>query len=411
MTMDYSYVADFKKLGFGLFNHFGLYSVLGKGEWFYYTNQVGPEKARVSESYYRNLINQFVIDPDWAEKLAQSAKKAGCRYITLTTRHHEGFSLYDTKGLSTFDAPHSASHRDLVKEFVDACHKYDLMPVFYHTVIDWFNPDAKAGRYDRYFDYLQKSIEVLCSNYGEIGGIWFDGTWGLPKGVEFPREIYQTIHQLQPRAIVTNNTGLDALGQQGAEELDCVTFERGKPFPIVNAKRPIAGEVCEGISDHWGYAKEDLCVKSFKELLNLLIDCRSNGCNLLLNAGLTEKGLLSPSELPVLYALGRWLEVNHNIILDAEVSPIQAQNAVIFEQGEDYYAVIKDVPMCTNSNVTRMAETKRVIVKSDKKIVNATWFDNGETVKMDPDGSFVAWPFDYGYSYGARIAHFNLKSV
>jgi alpha-L-fucosidase len=407
--MDYRYVDSFKKLGFGLFDHFGLYSVLGKGEWYYFANQAGPEALRIKESDYRSLIDRFVIAPDWAERLAKTAKEAGCRYITLTTRHHEGFSLYDTCGLSTFDAPHSASHRDLVKEFVEACHKYDLMPVFYHTVIDWFNADAKAGRYDRYFDYLKKSIEILCTNYGEIGGIWFDGTWGLPKGVTFPREIYQMIHQLQPKAIITNNTGLDALGQQGAEELDCVTFERGKPFPITNAKRSIAGEVCEGISDHWGYAKEDLCVKSFPELLSLLIDCRSNGCNLLLNAGLMENGYVSPSELPVLLALGRWLEVNHNIILDAAPSSIQAQNAAIFEKDGYYYAVIKDVPMCTNSNVTRMKETKRVILKTDKKITDAVWFDNNEAVKLDPDGTFFAWPFDYGYSYSARIARFKLK--
>ncbi len=121
--MAYEYIANFKKMGFGLFIHFGLYSVLGKGEWYFVTNKVDTKE-------YNALADRFFVAEDWAEKLVQTAKEAGCKYITLTTRHHDGFSLYDTKGLNDFDAPHSACKRDLVREFVDACNAGGIMPMY-----------------------------------------------------------------------------------------------------------------------------------------------------------------------------------------------------------------------------------------------------------------------------------------
>ena len=109
--MKYDYIERFKKLGFGLFCHFGLFSILGRGEWASYHYKMDRAK-------YNKLIDRFEVAEDWAKKLVATAKNAGCKYITLTTRHHEGFSLFDTRGLNEFDAPHSACGRDLIKEFV-----------------------------------------------------------------------------------------------------------------------------------------------------------------------------------------------------------------------------------------------------------------------------------------------------
>jgi len=111
-----NYIENFENLGFGMFVHFGLYSIVGKGEWYksYY---------HVPDSEYEKLTEKFNVSEKWAENLVKIAKNAGCRYITLTTRHHDGFSLYDTHGLCDYDAPHSACKRDLIKEFVDACQK------------------------------------------------------------------------------------------------------------------------------------------------------------------------------------------------------------------------------------------------------------------------------------------------
>lgn len=160
---NYEYIKDFRKLGLGLFVHFGLYSVVGKGEWFAY-NLRGEAKQQ-----YEQTSNKFIVDENWAQKLVATAKSAGAKYITLTTRHHDGFSLFDTCGLSEFDSPHSANGRDLVAEFVKACNAEKIVPFFYHTLIDWHNADYKND-FVAYVDYLVASVELLCKNYGKIGG-------------------------------------------------------------------------------------------------------------------------------------------------------------------------------------------------------------------------------------------------
>lgn len=119
--MAYEYIENFKRLGFGMFIHFGLYSVIGKGEWYYW--QYKPDQKE-----YEKNIEKFRVTKNWAKNLVKTAKRAGCKYITLTTRHHDGFSLYDTCGLNDFDAPHSATGRDLVREFVDECNAEGIVP-------------------------------------------------------------------------------------------------------------------------------------------------------------------------------------------------------------------------------------------------------------------------------------------
>ncbi len=399
--MNYEYISRFKKMGFGMFVHFGLYSVKGHGEWHLHTEMSKQEE-------YNSLMHKFDIAPDWAEKLVSLAKKGGCKYITLTTRHHDGFSLYDTCGLSDFDAPHSLCGRDLVREFTDECNRQGIVPFFYHTYLDWYNKDYEND-FPKYMDYLVESVKILCTNYGKIGGVWFDGKWDKKDADWQEDRLYGMIRSLQPEAMIINNTGLDALGKTGHPEIDSVTFERGKPCHVVVDGKPIAGEVCQGVTDHWGYSAEDICTKSVTELLNTLIDCRANSCNLLLNVGPLGNGLVRPIEAGLFEALGRWIEVNKNIVYECVPAGINATNADVLTDGEYYYAIIKDVPMCYNTNVTRMKESKMIVLDTSKKITDAVWLDNGETVKILEDGSFFAWPFDYGYSYGARVAKFKLK--
>ena len=411
--MDYSYVRDFRKLGYGMFVHFGLYSNIGAGEWYFECAYNGGRinKPITMDEYIAKTFPHFKVKEGWAKDLCKLAKDGGCRYIALTTRHHEGFSLYDTKGLNEYDAPHSPAGRDLIKEFVEACHEYDILPVFYHTVIDWWHKDYQEGNFDAYFDYLKKSIELLCLNYGPVGGFWFDGTWGLPEGVTFPTEIYRMIHKLQPRAIITNNTGLDFCGQKGAEEIDCVTFERGKAFPVSSdASRPLAGEVCDSIHDHWGYTKDDYCFKSYSYLLNELIDTRVAGCNLLLNVGPKGDGTVPYLDKLIIKSIGSWLKKNHYVVLDAEPSSLQADGATIFEKDGEYYAVVKDVPMAADVNVQRKLSDKKVHLNTEKKIASGRMVDRPkEKFLLEDDQTFIVYPYGYGTSMGARIAKFRLK--
>lgn len=399
--MKYEYIEKFKKLGFGLFIHFGLYSVAGKGEWHYTTKEKTPEE-------YNALSEKFFVRKDWAKKLVRTAKAAGCKYITLTTRHHEGFSLYDTCGLNDFDAPHSACGRDLIREFVDECNKAGIIPFFYHTLLDWYHPDYETN-FPSYIDYLVKSVEILCKNYGKIGGFWFDGMWNK-KGADWQEDrLYGTIRKYQPEAMIINNTGLSALGATGHPEIDSVTFERGKPASVVQSEKPIAGEVCEGITDHWGYCADDVCFKSVPALLELLVDCRKCGHNLLLNAGLKGDGTFTAMEREILLSIGKVLKAQKNKLLSLQPCDIKAQNADIFTDGKYHYAVIKGVPMASNTNVARMQASKHVILDTTKRITNAVWLDNNRPVAMLEDGTFVARAYDYGTSYSLRIAKFRLR--
>jgi len=197
------YIKDFEKLGFGMFVHFGLYSMLGTGEW-------SKHSLDITDADYESLVAHFDPKPNWARELVKTAKGAGCKYITLTTRHHDGFSLYDTCGLNDYDAPHSKCGRDLVREFVDACNTEGILPFFYHTLLDWREESYQAD-FPKYLEYLRSSVEIICKNYGKIGGIWFDGMWD--KDADWEEDaLYGTIRKYQPEAMIINNTGLNALG-------------------------------------------------------------------------------------------------------------------------------------------------------------------------------------------------------
>ena len=398
------YIADFEKLGFGLFVHFGLYSLIGKGEWYEHI-------YNMDKNEYHKLSNCFKVSKSWATNLVRTAKKAGAKYITITTRHHDGFSLYDTKGLSTFDAPHSLAGRDLIKEFVDACNKENIVPMFYHTLLDWDNVDYQ-NNFPKYIDYLIKSIEILCKNYGKIGGFWFDGAWDK-KDVDWKfDQLYKTIRQLQSEAMIINNTGLLELGKVSHKEIDSVTYERGAPSKIVSDDdKERAGEVCNSLTDHWGYAKNDICVKSIPHLIEELVECRYNGCNLLLNVGPLANGELRPIEKCSLLELGKWVNLNKHILFECKPSSLKAENALIFEDGAYYYALINNVPMSANENVTRQQNRPQVVVHTDKKIYQTRYMDHNDQkiVVNQKAHSFDVLPFMYGNSLHTRVVRFKIK--
>lgn len=402
------YIKRFEKLGLGLFVHFGLYSIIGKGEW--YKTSLMPEE-KMDDEQYNSLIHSFKVNKNWARNIVKLAKKTGAKYITITTRHHDGFSLYDTCGLNDFDAPHSASQRDLIKEFVDECHKEGIVPFFYHTLLDWYNPDYNND-FPKYIDYLIKSVEILCKNYGEIGGLWFDGYWDKPNADwQFDR-LYKTIRKYQPNAMIINNTGLSALGEVSHYEIDSVTFERGTSFKVSSKDgKERAGEVCDSLTDHWGYAKNDIAFKSVPYLISELIDCRKNRCNLLMNIGPMGNGDIRAIEKATLMEFGNWVKQNKNIVYNCVPSDVEADNAVIFEDGKYHYAVVKDVPMGANENVARRESRPRVVIHSNKKVCNATYTDtNKQKVEVDKKtNSFPVLPFRYGTSLYARIIRFKLK--
>ena len=394
------YIANFEKLGMGLFVHFGLYSIVGKGEWYKAAHAVDMKE-------YMPLINKFKIKKTWAKELVSTAKKAGAKYITITTRHHDGFSLFDTCGLNDFDVMHSPTGRDLMREFVDECNAAGIVPFFYHTLLDWYHPDYNTN-FPKYLEYLRKSIEILCTNYGKIGGFWFDGMWDKPNEDWEEDALYGVIRKYQPEAMIINNTGLSAHGKTGHKEIDSVTFERGKPTFVDCSEKYVAGEMCQVLNDHWGYAKEDLNYKSLGSLVEDLVNCRRYNCNFLLNTGLMGNGGVRPLDKAILEEIGNWIKANKKVIYNWQSCDVEAENAFCVTDGKYYYAVCKDVVMASDPNVALAGVVKTVKILSDKKVKNAVWLDSGERFKVKKN-EFVAKPFVYGVSRYVRVARFELR--
>ena len=398
-------IKKFENLGFGMFVHFGLYSVHGKGEWAYNIN--------ITPKDYEKLFYLFSPDKDWAKNLVSAAKGAGCKYITITTRHHDGFSLYDTCGLNEYDAPHSAAGRDLIREFVDECNKEEIVPFFYHTLLDWHEKSYKEN-FPKYLEYLRASVEILCKNYGKIGGLWFDGMWDKKNENWEEDELYSLIRKYQPDAMIINNTGLSARGELGHIELDSVTFERGRPRPINLDDSPkyIASEMCQIFGNYWGYAKRDFNFKSLIEIIEDFCICRRYGANYLLNIGPMGNGQLRPLDKAMLGALGEWVDIYKEALYLPRPAKIEIENKeknFLLKGNGCYYFFAYDLEVSANINVELAKEKldRNNVFTFNEKIKSIKWLDNGEDVVFTQDGdkvTIINVPQLYGEHYVVRIA-------
>lgn len=399
------YIKEFEKLGFGMFVHFGLYSMLGTGEWTKLCNNIADED-------YYPLVDQFNPRADWATELVKAARNAGCKYITLTTRHHDGFSLYDTCGLNVYDAPHSKCRRDLVREFVDACNAEGIIPFFYHTLLDWWHEDFNHN-FPKYLEYLRASVEIICKNYGKIGGIWFDGMWSKPGDDWEEDALYGLIRKYQPEAMIINNTGLNARGALGHIELDSVTFERGKPGPInmEGAPKYIASEMCQVFCDHWGYAQDDLNYKASGQMIRELADCRRYRSNMLMNVGPMGDGSIRDIDKATLNLMGRWVAYFDEAIRKPAPTGIAVEGKeddFILKDGKNYYLFCYNLPMIADANVAIFENTAYdSVFKLADKIQSVRWMDNDEDVSYKQEGGNVTVttvPFSYGRNLVVRVA-------
>ncbi len=392
------HVKKFETLGFGLFVHYGLYSRIGRGEWYIHLNNYAKSRN------YENVMTKFKVKRSWARELVAVAKKAGCRYITITARHHDGFSLFDTNGLSEFDAPHSLAGRDLLSEFVSECRNADIVPFFFFSMLDWHDRRYSSD-FPLYTEYLVKSVELLCKNYGKIGGFWLDGMWDKPYEAWPEERIYSTIKRLQPDAIIINNSGLSERRGVIHRELDCALLECGLSGGVSggrdNANRSYAKEISQTLNDHWGYVKDDCNYKAPRELIETLIYCRKNNSNFALNTGLLGDGSVNDMDRCILEEIGKWVRRHGDFIYGVHSSDIKADGAYIVEDGKYIYAVIKNVGASGGRDLGSSDEARTVRV--DAEIKSAVWLDNGKSIRVK-NNSFEAEPFEYGESYGVRIA-------
>lgn len=404
-----NYIKEFEKLGFGLFVHWGLYSQLGQGEWIYLLDES-------VKNNYEKLMDTFTAEDFNAEELVLFAKNAGCKYINLTTRHHDGFSLFDTCGLNEYDAPHSAAKRDLIKEFVDACNKHGIVPFFYHTFLDWHHPEYNND-FDKYLEYLRKSVEILCTNYGKIGGLWFDGNWNKPDADWKFDELYAMIRKYQPEAMIINNTGLFERGKISHPEIDSVTFEQGKPTPMDRRgmEKYVAAEMCYTINKHWGVGHTDFNYKSPKELIETLCDCRKVGANLLLNVGPEAQGAISGMSKETMNILGRWMSIFGEAVYEGKPCSAGTSGKNFVLEGENcLYIFAYNLGERGHKDVTTVNNNAGYYAFSnmDKEIEKIEWMDNKENLDfISKNGSLIVnlTGTPYGVNYCVRVAKAYLK--
>lgn len=406
-------IVRFECMAFGMFIHWGLYSQLGQGEWI---QLVG----NISKDEYAKLIDTFTASEFDAKQIVRTAKKAGMRYITMTTRHHEGFSLYDTKGLSEFDVMRSPAGRDLVAEFVQACRDEGIVPMLYHTTLDWYQ-DSYKNDFPAYLQYLYNSVEILCTQYGDIGGFWFDGNWDKPDADWELDALYGMIRSYQPQAMIINNTGIQYRGELGHPEIDSVTFEQGRPEPLdrTGMTKYVSAEMCETLNEHWGIGYRDLKYKSTGNIIESMCACRKVGANYLLNIGPKAEGNIVKMQEALLEVIGEWMDVFGTAIYEGKPTIVQGKHKDFALESEDgkLYLFIHDLGIRGNEHVTigDGSPGNRMFSGLVERIRSIRWLDCKEELQFEQDTdagtfTFIATGYPYGVNYVVRVAEVRLGS-
>ena len=392
---------EFAKLGLGLFVHYGLFSVLGSGEWAKYTNNI-------PDIEYEKLAYLFNPKKNFSDEICSFAKENGFNYIVFTARHHDGFSLYDTKDLNDYNSYHYIK-RDLVQEFILSCKKYNLLPIIYHTLIDW-KEEKNFYSFSDYLSYLRNSIDLLCSNYGQIGGFWFDGEWKYPNYDWEEEKLYKMINRKQPNALIINNSGLSKLGERNSEYINVITFEGNKiaNYDYHKSINLYAAEACQTLNDHWGYAKNDINYKSIKEILLNFLNCRRYGGNYLLNIGPKEDGSIREYEKEFVNLLGNWINLNKEALFNTVPYEMNLpSNSFALRNDNNIYIIIENIPMIIDNNVGIYNNNPIIINLANLKYKKIYWLDNKSLITTDFN-QYVVEPFNYGNSMIARILKIEL---
>lgn len=403
-------LARFEGWGYGLFLHYGLYSTIGRGEWFFNYYQPGWEE------YRRQTWEKFTAADFDAPALCRWAKQCGFRYICLTTRHHEGFSLYDTRGLNTWDSLHAPSRRDLVAEFAAAARAEGLGVFFYHTTLDWWEPRFQSD-FPAYLAYLRDSVRILLTHYGQVDGLWFDGNWAKRDADWEEDALYGMIRQLQPECMIVNNTSTKNLGGFGHPEIDLLTFEQGRPAANARASAPryLAMEMCETMNGHWGTASGyDFFYKSPQQIIQTLAACRSAGANLLLNVGPTGTGGIPGYEREALLMVGQWIARHAPMLYAARPAAglsLPGGDSVWQADGR-FYALVHKLPIAGNLHLFGPGESAtgwKTLSGPLPPIAAVRWTDNGEALRFTQNRDQQLLAFDatanlYGTMAVVRVA-------
>lgn len=322
---------DFQDRKFGMFIHWGIYSLLGDGEWVMHIQKIPYDKyKRIANSFYPHSFN--------AKEWVQIAKAAGMKYITITSRHHDGFSMFDTKATDYNIMNATPYKKDPLKELATACKEEGLKLNFYYSLLDWGRKDYGFGKkivngkpedtdWDSYIAFMKSQLTELLTNYGDVvGGIWFDGDWERKDANWRYDEIYSLIHKLRPDVMIGNNHHTDIKPGE-----DYQMFEKDLPggnshgWNSGGISKEVPLETCETINNSWGFNINDKSYKSVKAIIQYLVKAAGHNTNFLLNVGPQADGKIQQEFADTLKKVGEWLQQNGESIYGTRANVIATQ--------------------------------------------------------------------------------------
>lgn len=370
----------FQDAKFGLFIHWGVYSVLGDGEWVMNVQQIPIKTYEKLPSFF----NPTQFDPAaWV----QMAKDAGMKYITITSKHHDGFAMFDSKVSDYNIVKKTPYEKDVLKMLAVECKKQGIKLFFYHSQLDWHHPDyfprgvtggswtgrGEKGDMNKYLDYMDAQLSELLTNYGEVGGIWFDGMWDKIDADWRLNKTYNLIHQLQPGTLVGSNHH-----HKPYEGEDFQMFEKDLPghnttgFASDQKIGDLPKETCETINNSWGFNLKDASNKSGKELIQYLVKAAGYGANFLLNVGPMPNGKIQPEHVELLKQVGEWTKQYGETIYGTRGGPLSAREWGVMTQKDNKIYV----------HVLNWQDETLTLPKLGKKVVSAKLFTDKSAIKF-----------------------------
>ena len=361
-TENMAHRKEFQDMKFGMFIHWGAFSFLGDGEWV-----MNNRKITVNE--YSRLLQFFNPVEFDAKKWVDAAKSAGMKYITLITRHHDGFSVWDTQQ-SDWKITKTTYGKDVVKQIADECHRQGIQLFLYYSLLDWTREDyphetgktgqnsgrTGHGNYASYLQFMKNQLTELLTNYGKIAGIWFDGHWDqtAPEGAVDRTsrlnwhydEIYSLIHKLQPECLIGNNHHMTPFDGE-----DFQMFEKDLPgqnksgLSFQQAAENLPVETCETMNDSWGFNITDRNYKSSRQLIQYVVNAAGRNTNFLLNIGPMPNGQVQPEFIDTLKKIGTWMQQYGETIYGTRGNYIPPQEwGVVTSKNKTVYAHVMQIP-------------------------------------------------------------------
>ncbi|MDB5140564.1 MAG: alpha-L-fucosidase [Mucilaginibacter sp.] len=378
---------NFQDMKFGLFIHWGIYSILGDGEWVMHNE-------KIPYNNYKRLADFFNPQAFNAKEWVAFAKRAGMKYITITSRHHDGFSMFGTKASPYNIVDATPYHKDPLMELAKECQKEGIELHFYYSLLDWGRPDYAFGSpfvngvpvkgdWNSYINFMKAQLTELITKYPAVKGIWFDGYWERTNVNWHLDEIYGLIHKLNPAIIIGNNHH-----EAVKDGEDFQMFEKDLPgnnttgFSGKSKIGQLPLETCETINNSWGFNINDLSYKSSKQIIHYLVNAAGRNANFLLNIGPMPNGKIQPEFADTLAIVGNWMEKNGETIYGTRGSLVAPQQwGVVTYKNKTLYA-----------HVLNMPQQPYIFLPGVKgKVTRVKLFSDGSNIKykQQPEGIFI----------------------